>query len=539
LIFDSILKFGYGQLAESLQVGRQALEAFRKNQGLWDEATLLGFMCTALFNTGQYEEAERLAQKTYQLGERVGNYGALWFANMTQSGYAMLIDGDLDRYESMIDREKVIAPRAGFVFMGEAATHQGMVKFLRGEWESALEFFEEGADLEMPGAFGGNSSMVPLCLAYLGRREEALRKLQAEYAKLPASGGPVTLTHLSAAAGIVETLSILGERQHADALDLVNAEVRSRGLACTHFTGRTTLLLGAMSAVAASDWGAAEQLFDEATREAEAIPLRGARPDIRRFHAMALLERGEPADRKRAVELLDHAVGEYRQMGMQRHAQLAEGLLVKAGGGVIVKPAGESRFKREGDVWTVAFDGQVTRVKHGVGLAYLAHLLARPGTEVHVMDLVGAVEGTGAAPRATAPTTSEREAAGINTDHTYEAVLDATARNAYKSRLRELQAEIERAERDNDPERASRARTEFDFLAAELTGAMGLGGRTRTASGSSAERARVSVTKAVKAALKRIDAQHPALGKHLERTVHTGAFCAYTPDPRAPIDWIL
>ena len=539
LIFDSILKFGYGQLNEALEVGRRALEAFRKSHALWDEATLLGFMCTALFNTGQYDDAERMAQHTYQLGERVGNYGALWFANMILSGHAMLIDGDLERYEAMVDREKVIAPRAGFVFMGEAATHQGMVKFHRGEWEAALACFEEGADLEMPGAFGGNSSLVPLCLAYLGRREEALRKLVAERAKLPNSGGPITLTHLSAAAGMVETLTILGERQQAAALHEISDETRRRGLSCSHFTGRTTALLGAITAAAGDDWDKAEELFGEAAREADAVPLRGARPDIRRFHAMALLDRGEPADRKRAIELLERAVAEYRQIGMQRHVKLAEELLVKAGGAVSVKPAGESRFKREGDVWTIAFDGHVTRVKHGVGLAYLAHLLARPGTEVHVMDLVGAVEGTGAAPRAAAPAASEREAAGINTDHTYEAVLDATARNAYKSRLRELQAEIERAERDNDPERASRARTEFDFLASELTGAMGLGGRARTSGGSSAERARVSVTKAVKAALKRIDAQHPALGQHLERTIHTGAFCAYTPDPRAPIDWVL
>jgi hypothetical protein len=29
----------------------------------------------------------------------------------------------------------------------------------------------------------------------------------------------------------------------------------------------------------------------------------------------------------------------------------------------------------------------------------------------------------------------------------------------------------------------------------------------------------------------------PALGEHLSRTIHTGRYCSYTPDPRAPITW--
>lgn len=51
------------------------------------------------------------------------------------------------------------------------------------------------------------------------------------------------------------------------------------------------------------------------------------------------------------------------------------------------------------------------------------------------------------------------------------------------------------------------------------------------------ERARVNVTRAIGAALKRIAAHHPTLGRHLAATVRTGAFCTYTPDPRLPIAW--
>jgi hypothetical protein len=72
----------------------------------------------------------------------------------------------------------------------------------------------------------------------------------------------------------------------------------------------------------------------------------------------------------------------------------------------------------------------------------------------------------------------------------------------------------------------------------EVSGATGLGGRTRTSAGS-AERARVAVRKAMVAALDRIEADDPVLSRLLRRTVRTGSSCRYDPDPDAPVDWLL
>jgi hypothetical protein len=47
------------------------------------------------------------------------------------------------------------------------------------------------------------------------------------------------------------------------------------------------------------------------------------------------------------------------------------------------------------------------------------------------------------------------------------------------------------------------------------------------------------VTRAIRSALARIREHNPELGRHLERTVRTGTFCAYQPDPRATIDWTV
>ena len=54
---------------------------------------------------------------------------------------------------------------------------------------------------------------------------------------------------------------------------------------------------------------------------------------------------------------------------------------------------------------------------------------------------------------------------------------------------------------------------------------------------SEAERARQSVTRAIRGAIERVGAAHPPLGEHLRSTVHIGVRSTYVPDPRTPISW--
>ena len=101
---------------------------------------------------------------------------------------------------------------------------------------------------------------------------------------------------------------------------------------------------------------------------------------------------------------------------------------------------------------------------------------------------------------------------------------------------KELEAEVDEAEAFNDLARATNARAELDFLVAELARAVGLGGRDRRAA-SHAERARLNVTRAIRAAMVNLARENPSLGRHLAATIRTGRYCSYTPDPHAPITW--
>ena len=190
-------------------------------------------------------------------------------------------------------------------------------------------------------------------------------------------------------------------------------------------------------------------------------------------------------------------------------------------------------FAQEGDYWTIAYEGNVLRMKDSKGLRYLARLLANPDREIHALDLVGMVEGRTVDPRPHHETDLHSDALGDA-----GAVLDATAKAQYRRRLQELQEDMEEAESFNDPERAARAQEEMDALLEQLGAAVGLGGRDRKAA-SQAERARLSVTKAIKSAVTRIGESDASLGRHLVTTVRTGTFCSYNPDPRTPVDWVI
>jgi len=186
---------------------------------------------------------------------------------------------------------------------------------------------------------------------------------------------------------------------------------------------------------------------------------------------------------------------------------------------------------REGDVWRLDYEGRVLRVREAKGMRHLALLLANPGVEFHAVDVATAAEG-GAAPGAT-----EIEGLAVRAG-TGDAgpALDSQAKAEYRSRLEDLRAEIEEAEAFNDPERGARAREEMQFIAQELSAAVGLGGRDRKVA-SAAERARVNVTRALRREIRRIGEEDARLGRELETTVRTGTFCVYEPDPRRPVTW--
>lgn len=204
-------------------------------------------------------------------------------------------------------------------------------------------------------------------------------------------------------------------------------------------------------------------------------------------------------------------------------------------------PPEESVFSRQGDYWTIQYQGQIARLKTTRGLHCLATLLGQPEREFHVNELIAAVGNEQfAAVEPLASSTSKEDGSQMRTTCFPDAgpILDARAKVEYARRVADLRGELEDANRLNDPERAARARQEMEDIADQLAVAAGLGGRDRRA-GSQTERARSTVTKRIKSSVNKIAETMPALGLHLADRIKTGYFCSYNPHPDRPVKWKL
>jgi non-specific serine/threonine protein kinase len=180
------------------------------------------------------------------------------------------------------------------------------------------------------------------------------------------------------------------------------------------------------------------------------------------------------------------------------------------------------RMVREGDVWTIAFEGRTVRMQDSKGIQHLAALIEARGAELHVLDLVtGRPTGTHGTDHVEPSLVAGRGADAGE-------MLDATARDAYRRRITELEDDLDEAVSFNDEGRATHVRAELDAVMDELRRATGLGGRVRKAA-SETERARLNVQRTIKAAIRRVFESDRVLGRHLDAAVKTGTYCSYNP----------
>jgi len=278
--------------------------------------------------------------------------------------------------------------------------------------------------------------------------------------------------------------------------------------------GRLASLLGR--------WEEAEAHFADARALAGRMRALPWQAEARFYHAEMLLERGRSGDTAQAGAFLDEAESIAAAIGMQLMvAWVAER---RASSQLPAAPAAgavrAARFHPTGDLFEVSFEGRTHRLRSMVGLRYLQCLLASPGCEIPALDLVASAQGREPGPA--------EGAAGPG--------LDPRAREEYRARLEDVREELALAERLNDAGRSESLRHELELLTSELARSFGLGGRPRP-SGSAGERARVSVTRAIKSAIRRLAEHDDALAEHLQRSIRTGAYCVYAPSDRDRVSW--
>ena len=392
-------------------------------------------------------------------------------------------------------------------------------------------------------------------LAANGRRAEAQvefdRLAADDYAALPRDN--LWFVSMASLAEAAATLG-LGDRAlevHAKLLPFAGRNIITP---TSTFLGPVEMWLG----ILARAGGRLEQALEHLARARASATRNGARMSLVRIaveQAAVLISLGGADRREHAALLLSQAAADCEEMGLtsvleqipplrrllhgetrptgSREVEPAAAPAAAAPGDA---PANSASLRRVGDVWTID-DGRTTLyLNDGRGVRLLALLLERPGEEIHSLDLVAIVDGT---PPTSHGPPGARPAGRRGAQGGAGPRLDSMAKDAYRTRLAQLRAEVAEAAARGDEIRASRARDEQEFVIRELELAVGIGGRDRSEAGSHAERARVNVTRAIRTTLKRIAGYDAQLGHELVRTVRTGTFCVYVPDPQRPLCWTV
>ncbi len=317
--------------------------------------------------------------------------------------------------------------------------------------------------------------------------------------------------------------------------------------------------------LAAGDLGAATTACDDLVARAGTLDVSGLQARVAAVRARVLAAAGNVADAIGTMEaaldklppagvpllrasLLIDLVRLHAGAGNRAAARVEAGRATAALAGLdivlrpedrellerVCGPAGDNRpqqaaaLRRDDRGWVVASGEMHCRLADTKGLAYLAELLRSPGVERHALDLVDRVEGVAAA----GPAVDRRRLGDAGE------LVDAQARTAYRHRIEALRSEIDDALDMGADARAETLQAELDQLVAHLAQAFGLGGRGRRAS-SATERARVNVTRSLRAATARVREALPEAGEVLDRRLRTGIYCAYEPDDSDDIRWVV
>lgn len=394
----------------------------------------------------------------------------------------------------------------------------GMIRLRRGDLAGAEEVFAEVAQHSWPPHPG-----LALLRLEQGRAAEAASEIRAAIAhpmatpskELPPFGDLRLVPLLDAQAEIAQST---GDAKAlvaaAGALDRIAERYHSPALTATAH------LASARQALGAADLPTATQLAAAAVAGFVALD---APFEVARSRLVAAEAYAAAGDVEAARVQLQAARDEFVRYGASLRATAVEQRLV---GGIpqsaVPTPAAQQgEFRVDGAIWIIALGGQQARLKDLKGLHYLRRLLAEPGREFHVLDLVATEAGT-------------LRPSGVGAEGL--PILDQTARAAYKRRLADIEEDIDEASRLNDQGRREQAEAEREYLINELRRAVGIGARTRR-TGEAAERARTAVARTLRYALAELAAQSPPLAAHFRASLRTGTYCCYAPDPLAAVIW--
>ena len=298
----------------------------------WDGTEQLRVQSQTLLLLGRLNDAAKIIDELEPVATRIGQSSSIARCVITRTWVDFGAAPDLSKLESVLQQVLKADPKVPFLFWDFYSEVQlSLMDFLRGNWTSALQHAQASCRMEVEGSIRGASAGTFFRqMAYDGDLAGASAVLHEKRAWLPRSGRPNTIGSWWMLALVIEGLVILGEHSQARELYPLARELVDTGAVALWPIFRFTHTVAGMAAAAAHRWEAAEDHFQTALQQAESFPHRLEQAEIRRFHAMMLMDHASPGDRERARTLLIEALEKYQQIGMPRHSEITQALLDRA-----------------------------------------------------------------------------------------------------------------------------------------------------------------------------------------------------------------
>jgi tetratricopeptide (TPR) repeat protein len=284
-----------------------------------------------LLQLGRMQEADIVNEELEPLAVRIGHFPALSSCRRTSAWTEFWRQPDLARLEDKIRGDLDAQTESGMNPFFMSAAQLSTAEFLSGKWDQALRRAESAWSREAPRHVQAMNVAVRFRLmAYSGDREGALALMNGHREMIAREGKTNIYGSWMLLLAVIEGLYVLGEREQAAVLYRDVNELIDTGTIFVQILSRFPRTAAGISAGAARNWNVAEEHFRIGLEQAQALPNQLEQAEIRRFHAMMLLDRAGPGDREKAQTLLREALESYKQIGMPRHIEIAWTLLARA-----------------------------------------------------------------------------------------------------------------------------------------------------------------------------------------------------------------
>ena len=331
LATTAIVNFHFFRLRESAADGLLSEQLGGAEASPWQRAIQLRMLLWTLLYLGRLEEALRIVDELEPLAMKIGQSPSVAFCLSTRAWIDFGKLPDLAKLEAGFQRARKSEGEASFAQLEVFSEVQlSLLDFFRGDWTSALSHAQASRRPDRGYSIRGlGAGMLFRQLAYAGDRAGALAILDEDRALLPCSGQPNASGSWLMLPLVIEGLVMLGEQSRAAELYPLARELIETEAVVLWPISRFTQTIAGIAAAAAREWEAAEEHFEIAMQQAESLPNRLEQAEIRRFHAMMLIDRAARGDREKAQTLLREALETYTQIGMPRHIEMTQTLLAR------------------------------------------------------------------------------------------------------------------------------------------------------------------------------------------------------------------